>query len=72
MRLIWKKYDSKFDPIIAAVGAWFVVCGLYGVVLLGRAFRHLAVWALAAVPFLLAVMGVLILVREYQLWNMRS
>jgi hypothetical protein len=71
MRLIWKKYDSEFDPIVASVGAGFFGCGVYGLALFGHALRNPRVWVLAAIPLVMAVVGVITLVREYQLWKMR-
>ena len=71
MRLIWKKYDSKFDPIVTLVGAGFFVAGVYGLALIGHALRNPVAWVLAAIPLVCAVMGVVTLVREYQLWKMR-
>jgi hypothetical protein len=71
MRLIWKKYDSAFDPVVTLVGLGFFVGGVYVVALLGHALRDPIVWVLAAIPFLTAVMGFITLVREYQLWKKR-
>ena len=71
MRLIWKKYDSKFDPIVTLVGVGFLVGGVYGLALLGHALRKPIVWVLAAIPLVCAAMGVVTLVREYRLWKMR-
>jgi hypothetical protein len=71
MRLIWKKYDSEFNPVVTLVGLCFLVGGVYGFALLSDALRHPLTWVLAAIPFLFAVMGVATLLREYQLWKMR-
>ena len=71
MRLIWKKYDTEFDPVVTLVGLVFLVGGVYGVALLSHALRHPLVWLVAALPLLTAVMGAVTLVREYQLWKMR-
>ena len=72
MRLIWKKYDSEFDPIVTLVGLGFLSAGAYGVALLGRALRNPLVWILAGIPLAMGVAGFVILVREYQLWKVRS
>ena len=71
MRLIWKKHDTKFDPVVTLVGLGFLVGGAYGLALARHALRHPLVWIVAAIPLLAGVMGVLILVREYQLWKAR-
>jgi hypothetical protein len=71
MRLIWKKYDSNFDPVVTVVGLGFVGGGAYGLALLVVALRDPFAWLIAAIPLLMGIMGVLILVREYQLWKLR-
>ncbi len=71
MRLIWKRYDSEFNPVITLVGLGFLVGGVYGFALLSDALRHPLTWVLAAVSLLFAVIGILTLLREYQLWKMR-
>ncbi len=71
MRLIWKKYDSEFNPVVAAVGLFAVFAGVYALVLMRHALLQPVVWALAAVPLLAAVIGAITLVREYQLWKLR-
>jgi hypothetical protein len=69
MPLIWKKYDSKFDPVVTLFGLGFLLGGAYGVVLIRHALRHPIVWVVAAIPLMAGVMGVVTLVREYQLWK---
>ena len=72
MRLIWKKYDSKFDPVVALVGLGAFAAGVHGTALLGpAALRHPVVCILAAIPLLLGVIGLVVLIREYQLWRSR-
>jgi protein-S-isoprenylcysteine O-methyltransferase Ste14 len=72
MRLIWKEFDSEFDPIVTAVGVVFLSAGVFGVALLRHALRHPIVLVVAVIPLLMGAMGSIILVREYQLWKMRS
>ena len=72
MRLIWKKYDSEFNPVVTLVGLGSLLGGVYGVALLSHALRHPLVWIVAAIPVLTGVIGIVTLVREYQLWKMRS
>jgi hypothetical protein len=71
MRLIWKKYDSEFNPVVTLVGLGFLLGGVYGVALLSHALRQPLVWIVPAIPVLTGVMGAVTLVREYQLWKMR-
>ncbi len=71
MRLIWKKFDSAFDPVVTIVGMGFVLGGVYGMALLRHALQHPIVLMVAAIPTLLTVMGVLIVVREVQLFRGR-
>jgi uncharacterized membrane protein (Fun14 family) len=72
MRLIWKKYDSAFDPIVTLLGLGFFLGGGYGFVLLTPSVvRYPVVGVLAAVPLLFASIGVITLVREYGLWKQR-
>jgi hypothetical protein len=71
MRLIFKKYDSAFDPVVTTVGVGFVLGGVYGMTLLRHALQHPIVLIVAAIPTLFTVMGVLIVVREVQLFRER-
>ncbi len=70
MRLIWKKYDGTFDPIVAGVGVGFLLGGLYGVSLLvSTVLRHTIAIIVVAIPAVMAVAGALIIVREVQLYR---
>ena len=71
MRLIWKRYDSEFDPIVTAVGLTLLFVGGYMFVLLVRFLRNPVIWVLAAVPLLASTMGAITVIREYQLWKQR-
>jgi hypothetical protein len=71
MRLIWKKYDSAFDPVLTVVGVVFLFVGAYGMALFRHALRHPIVLLVAVLPALFAVMGALIVVREIQLFRQR-
>ncbi len=71
MRLIWKKFDSAFDPVVTIVGMGFVLGGVYGMALLRHALQHPIVLLVAVIPCLLTVMGVLIVAREVQLFRER-
>jgi hypothetical protein len=59
MRLIWKKFDSAFNPVLTLVGVGFALGGLYGLALLRHAFQHPIVLIVAAIPALSAVMAFL-------------
>lgn len=71
MRLIFKKWDSAFNPIVTAVGVLFLAAGVYGMALFRHVLQHPIVLIVAAIPGLFAVMGVLILIREVQLFRGR-
>ena len=72
MRLIWKKYDSEFNPILMVVGAAFLVGGVSVLAQIAHALGDPVVWVFAAVPLIAALIGVITLVREYQLWKPRE
>jgi hypothetical protein len=71
MRLIFKEWDSAFNPVVAVVGVLFLAGGLFGMVLWRHVLRHPVVLVVALLPTLLAAMGVLIVVREVQLFRDR-
>lgn len=71
MKLIFKEWDSSFNPVAAAVGAGFLAGGVYGMAVFRHALQHPIVLIVAAIPTLLAVMGALILIREVQLFRRR-
>jgi hypothetical protein len=57
--------------VATIVGAGFVLAGVYGMALLRHALRHPIVLIVAAIHALLTVMGVLVVVREVQLFKGR-
>jgi hypothetical protein len=71
MRLIFKEWDSAFNPVVTAVGAGFLAAGVYGMALFRHVLQHPIVLIVAAIPALFAVMGVLVLIREVQLFRGR-
>jgi hypothetical protein len=71
MRLIWKKHDSTFDPVLTGVEAVFLLAGAYGIALLRHALQHPIVLLVAAIPTLMAVMGAPIVIHEVQLFKQR-
>jgi len=71
MRLIWKKYDSEFNPIVMLVGAGFLVGGVFVLAQIAHALANPVVWVFAAVPLIAALIGGITLVRQYQLWKAR-
>ena len=77
MALIWKKYDSKFNPMVMLVGLLCFAAGAYMLVTLSRALlypripRPPFVWILATIPLVMGAIGLVTLIREYQLWKAR-
>jgi uncharacterized protein (DUF983 family) len=71
MRLIFKQWDSAFNPVVTVVGVLFLAVGLYGLALWRHVLLHPVVLLVAALPTLVAVVGALILVREIQLFKHR-
>lgn len=71
MRLIFKEWDSAFNPVVTAVGVLFLAGGVYGMALFRHVLHHPIVFIIAAIPGLFAVMGVLILIRQVQLFRGR-
>jgi hypothetical protein len=57
--------------MLTLVGVGFALGGMYGLALLRHAFQHPIVLIVTAIPALFAVMGVLIVVREVQLFRGR-
>jgi hypothetical protein len=71
MRLIWKQFDATFDPVLTLVGVGFTVGGLYALTLIRHVLQHPIILIVAAIPALVAVMGVLIIIGELQLFRSR-
>ena len=71
MRLVWKKYDSAFNPVLTVVGVGFLLAGAYGMALLRHDLRYPIVLLVAVIPTVATVMGALIVVREVQLFRQR-
>ena len=71
MRLLWKKYDRAFHPIIATVGLGFFGFGVWGVVSLRRAPLSPVLWPFYAIPLCALFIGIVIVIREYELWKTR-
>lgn len=71
MRLIFKKWDSAFDPIVTVLGVLFVFVGGFGMALWRHVLQHPILLVFVAIPTMVAVMGVLIVVREVQLFRQR-
>jgi hypothetical protein len=65
MRLIWKQWD-EYNPVFVMVGAGFMIGGGYILVMMG-ASGPLILWLLRGIPAIVVVMGLLILIRQFQL-----
>jgi hypothetical protein len=72
MRLIWKKYDTSFNPTLLIVGLGFIVGGIGGFFQLGMSrFWEWELWLIRPLPLLACACGVLIVVRQLQLRKLR-
>jgi chromate transport protein ChrA len=65
MRLTWKKWD-EYNPVFVMVGAMWMLGGICGLAVMGVS-GPLALWLLRAIPAILAAMGLLVLIRQFQL-----
>jgi hypothetical protein len=65
MRLIWKKWD-EYNPVHVMVGVGFMAGGGYALAIMGVS-GPLILWLLRAIPLIFAAMGLLILIRQFQL-----
>jgi hypothetical protein len=72
MQLLPEEWNSAFNPVVAAVGVGFLICGIYGLGLLIRpALHHPIVLVPGAIFGVFALMGALIVVRQFHLWSYR-
>jgi len=65
MRLIWKKWD-EYNPVFVMVGALWMLGGAYMLVMMGVS-GPLILWLLRAIPAIVVAMGLLVLIRQFQL-----
>jgi hypothetical protein len=65
MRLIWKQWD-EYNPVLVMVGAVWMIAGSYVLMIMGIS-GPLILWLLRAIPAIFAVMGLLVLIRQFQL-----
>jgi hypothetical protein len=65
MRLIWKKWD-EYNPVFIMVGTIWMVVGGYILVMMGVS-GPLILWLLRAIPAIFVAMGLLVLIRQFQL-----
>jgi hypothetical protein len=65
MRLIWKKWD-EYNSVHVMVGVGFMAGGGYMLAIMGVS-GPLILWLLRAIPLIFAAMGLLILIRQFQL-----
>ena len=64
MRLIWKEWD-EYNPVVAMVAAVWMLGGTYMLAVMGVS-GPLVLWLLRAIPAILAVMGLLVLIRQFR------
>ncbi len=73
MRLIWTKYDKKFESGVATWGLWMFLIGSWAFSLVAAAaLRHPVAWIIAAICLMPSLICVITLLREYQLWRQRE
>jgi len=71
MRLLPKDFDT-FNPVVTLMGVLFALAGLgYGLALFRHAFQHPVVLVVAAIPTILGVIGVIIVIRQVQVFRSR-
>src|SRR3954465_8633739 len=71
MRLLWKKYDSSYDPFLLLHGVFYVVGGSYMLFLIGSNLEW-TIWLLRCIPLTFIAMGITIIVRQMQLRSKRT
>ena len=72
MQLLPEEWNSAFNPVVAAVGVVFLICGICGLGLFIRpAFHHPAALVPGAIFGVFAVMGALIILRQFHLRSYR-
>ena len=69
MKIMWARFNDKFDSQWVAVGVGWIVLSSYGLVMLLFPWHSWIVLILGAIPFIFFVMGALILFREFQLYK---
>jgi hypothetical protein len=65
VRLIWEKWD-EYNPVFVMVGAGWMLGGIYVLAMMGVS-GPLALWVLRAIFAIFVVMGLLVLIRQFQL-----
>ncbi len=70
MRLFWKAYDERFDPILVLVGLFFVLGGGWVLIRTGVS-GPLILWVFRGIPAIIITIGAILLLREFQLWKNR-
>src|SRR4051812_43205640 len=71
MRLLWKKYDSSYDPFLLLHGVFYVVGGSYMLFLIGSNLEW-TIWLLRCIPLTFIAMGITIIVSQMQLRSIRT
>jgi hypothetical protein len=71
MRLLWKKYDSEYAPLLLLHGVFYVIGGSYMLFLIGFNLEW-PIWVVRCIPLTFIAMGVTIIVRQMQLRSIRT
>ena len=69
MRLLPNGWDSEFDPVVAGVGVFFLLGGVYALWLIRHGLRHPVVLVPASIFGVLVLIGALMIFRQFQLWS---
>ena len=67
MKLVPKDWD-EYNPVLVMMGLGFMCAGGYALSFMGVK-GPLIVWLLRGIPAIFSAMGLIILIRQFQLWR---